>query len=219
MNVHSSALLWVLLSGAPAAAQTANPVSALSGAESLDRFLRETRTLRAEFHQELHDTQGRLMDTASGTLSLKRPNRFLWDYREPFEQRVVADAEDLWIYDVELGQVTVTPLEGSISSSPAMLLSGDGDVRDGFEVVESFESGDVRWVELRPKKQGADFHSVRVGFTAGALVGLELMDALDQTTRIRFHDLVVNPDIGNESFRFRPPAGVDVIGQPAGGRL
>ena len=206
-------LSWLSISAAVAQAQ--GPSDDADAAQHLDAFLDEVHTFRADFSQELLDGGGQLIEAASGTLSLKRPNRFLWSYREPFEQLVVADAQNLWIYDVELAQVTVAPLEGSISASPAMLLSGDRDVRDGFEVVDNFSEGDIDWITLAPRQDGTDFHWVRVGFDSRTLVGLELVDALDQTTSIRFDDVAVNPEIDDEFFGFIPPAGADVIGQPA----
>ena len=185
-----------------------------NGSRHLDRFLDETRTFRARFSQELLDGDGNLVEAASGTFSLKRPNRFLWSYAEPFEQQVVADAANVWIHDVELGQITVSPLDGMIASSPAMLLSGDGQVRDGFEITESFRDGPIEWIRLTPRERGVDFRLIQVGFDAGELAALILVDALGQVTSIEFHDVMVNPDIGDEFFEFNPPAGTDVIGDP-----
>ena len=196
------------------ASQTRLPAAGGVGSEPFDRFLDETRTLRAEFSQELLDGDGNLVETASGSFSLKRPDRFLWSYSEPFEQQVVADAENLWIHDVELEQVTVSPLEGAIASSPAMLLSGDGQVRDGFEIVETSSDGAINWISLAPTEPGVDFRSVQVGFDAGELFALVLVDALGQVTSIQFRNMAVNLDIEDEFFRFEPPAGADVIGEP-----
>ncbi len=201
-------------SQAQAQTQAQGPGIQDSGEQQLDRFLEETRTLRAEFSQELLDSSGQLIETASGTFSLKRPNRFHWSYREPYEQQVVADAVNLWIYDAELEQATVTPLAGAIASSPAMLLSGDRNVRDSFEIVESVHDGQVEWIGLAPKEQGADFGSVYVGFASGSLFALELVDALGQITSIQFRNVMVNLDIEDEFFQFEPPAGADVIGEP-----
>ena len=203
----------------PGAAQVEAPQTRLPTADgvgpgTLDRFLDETRTLQAEFSQELLDGGGNLIEEASGVFYLKRPNRFLWSYSEPFEQQVVADAENLWIHDVELEQVTVSPLEGAIASSPAMLLSGDGQVRDGFEIVETSGDGTIAWVSLAPREPGVDFRSVQVGFDAGELFALVLVDALGQVTSIQFRNMAVNLDIEDEFFRFEPPAGADVIGEP-----
>lgn len=186
------------------------------GAAALEHFLDTTRTLRAEFEQELWSSEGQLMETATGTLWLQRPNRFLWSYRTPFEQRVVADGEDLWIYDVELAQVTVSPLDAPATATPAMLLSGDRDVREGFEVLESFRADDIDWVRLAPKLESADFSAVLVGFRDGLLAGLELVDGLDQVTEIRFDGVETNPAVPEGVFQFSPPEGVDVIGLPDG---
>ena len=55
------------------------------------------------------------------------------------------------MYDVELAQVTVAPLDESVGSSPAMLLSGDRRVRDGFDVVQHYSLDGLDWVKLAPK--------------------------------------------------------------------
>ena len=201
--------LLLLLAGH---AWTQPAASDADGERALDGFLDDVQSLTANFRQELWTADQRLLETATGTLSLKRPNRFLWHYVEPIEQSVVADGEDLWMYDVELAQVTVTPLEDSPTSSPAMLLSGDRAVRDGFDVVRSFAVDGLQWVELEPKLGGTDFTSVRIGFNGSTPERLELVDGLDQVTRIEFSSVVVNPDLGDATFDFQPPPGVDVIG-------
>ena len=209
------AAVWATVSTAVVALSHAQaPEAGGNGPEHLERFLKDTRTLRAEFGQELLDGAGQPIEAATGTFSLKRPNRFLWSYREPYRQLVVADGMNLWIHDVELGQVTVAPLKGVISSSPAMLLSGEQNVRDGFQIVDSTSDGRIDWITLVPKQQGTDFHSVRVGFDSGELAALELVDALGQTTSIRFHNVTVNPGIEDAFFEFTPPARADVIGDP-----
>ena len=206
--------VWAAALSPSLGAQTDESVSGLDGSGLLERFLEETITLRAGFRQELWDSDGQLIETATGTLWLQRPNRFLWNYREPFEQLVVADGSNLWIYDVELGQATVSPLDEPIAATPAMLLSGDQAVRDGFEVLESFNADEMEWVRLAPKLEGTDFSAVLIGFRAGLLASLELVDGLDQVTLIQFEEVEVNPAISEDAFDFSPPEGVDVIGQP-----
>ena len=207
-GVLASTVAVVPTAAQEVASQTRLPAPDGVDSGSLDRFLDETRTLRAEFSQELLDGDGNLVETASGTFSLKRPNRFLWSYfLNPFEQQVVADGQNLWIHDVELEQVTVSPLQGAIASSPAMLLSGDARVRDGFEIVEAAEDGTIAWISLAPREQGMDFRSVQVGFDAGELFALVLVDALGQVTSIQFRNMAVNLDIEDEFFRFEPPCG------------
>ncbi|WP_428101946.1 outer membrane lipoprotein chaperone LolA [Candidatus Rariloculus sp.] len=182
------------------------------GTAALELFLDEVQTFTAEFEQELRSSDQRVLETAAGTLSLKRPNRFLWSYEAPIEQLVIADGEQLWMYDVDLAQVTVTPLEPGDAASPAMLLSGEQNVRDSFDIVDDFALDGQDWVRLSPKPGGADFRSVLIGFRDGLPAELELVDGLDQTTSIVFSEIAVNTGLSDSVFEFEPPAGVDVIG-------
>lgn len=185
-----------------------------TGSDLLDRFLDDVATLEARFEQELTTADGRLAERQSGTLSLERPSRFRWHYTEPFEQLLVADGEHLWMYDVDLEQVTVTPLDDA-ASTPAMLLSGDSAVREGFSVVDESADDGLRSVLLEPKLEGTDFRSVRIGFDGLTPRRLELVDGLGQTTTIDLFDVELNGDPDEDAFRFDPPRGVDVIGEPA----
>ena len=51
-----------------------------------------------------------------------------------------------------------------------------------------------------------------IGFDGTTPQRLELVDGSNQVTRIEFENVVVNPDLADAEFEFRPPAGVDVIG-------
>lgn len=188
---------------------------AVLGSTVLDRFLDEVDTLEARFEQELFSADGRLAERQSGTLVLERPSRFRWHYIKPFEQLVVADGKNVWVHDVELEQVTVTPLDDSAASSPAMLLGGDRAVRESFTVVDEIADGELRSVLLEPKLEGTDFRSVLIAFDGLVPRRLELVDGLGQVTSIELFDVELNGEIDRELFRFDPPRGADVIGKPA----
>jgi outer membrane lipoprotein carrier protein len=196
-----------VLAGSGAAAQ---PVQ--SGSATLEAFLDGVRSLSAEFRQEIWSDDQRLIQTDTGTLALARPNRFRWIYKEPTELTVVADGTQLWIYDAELSQVTVAPFDASMGVSPAMLLSGDRAVREGFDVVDSYPLEGLDWVKLSPKDGGGDFSAVLIGFDGTTPRRLELVDGLNQVTRIELSNLVVNPELSDDTFEFDVPAGVEVIG-------
>jgi outer membrane lipoprotein carrier protein len=189
-------------------------VEAEDGAALLDRFLDEVTTLEAHFEQHLWTADERLLESASGSLTLRRPNEFRWSYETPYEQQIVADAKNIWIYDVELEQVTVTAMDDATASSPAMLLSGDRAVREGFSVVETFARDGLDWVRLAPQLEGTDFQSVLIGFSGTEPRRLELVDGLKQVTRIELSDIAINPRIAEGAFELDLPDGVAVIGTP-----
>ena len=193
-------------------AQPAESGSAAQGMATLEAFLDGVQSLTADFKQELWTADQKLLQTETGSLSLKRPNRFRWTYVDPTELVVAADGTRLWIYDIELAQITVAPFDDTIGASPAMLLSGDRNVREEFEVVETTTADGLNWVKLAPIAGGSDFGSVRIGFSGTAPRRLELVDGLGQVTRIELDNLDVNPDLADQLFELDVPAGVDVIG-------
>ena len=189
----------------------ASAQSAAVGIERLEAFLDQVRSLTASFKQELWTEDERLLQTDTGSLSLKRPNRFRWTYDAPAELVIVADGEQLWIYDKELAEVTVTPFDDTVGASPAVLLSGDRNVREDFEVVQSYTLDALDWIKLEPKS-ASDFSSISIGFSGTELRQLELVDGLGQITRVELDDVVVNPEIADDVFHLDVPAGVDVSG-------
>jgi outer membrane lipoprotein carrier protein len=184
---------------------------AAEGVATLEAFLDGVGSLTADFTQELYDADQQLLQTETGTLQLKRPNRFRWTYQEPTELTIVADGTQLFIYDVELAQLTVTPFDDTVGASPAMLLSGDRNVREEFEVVQAVTHDGLDWIKLEPIGS-SDFSAISIGFSGTEPRRLELVDGLGQITRIELDNLVVNPAIGDDAFELDVPEGVNVIG-------
>jgi outer membrane lipoprotein carrier protein len=209
--MHRVSFLPVLtaawLAAAPAGAAEPQAVAP----SQLRAFLAETVTLEARFSQVLLETDSARAQVSEGTFYLHRPQRFRWDYTQPAPQLVVADGENLWLFDPDLEQATVRRLDDGLSSTPAMLLSGDGNLDDSFKVGAAYHEDGIDWVELAPVSGAADFSGVRVGFEAGRLASMELIDALGQTTVIRFSGVKVNIPLDPALFQFTPPPGADVI--------
>ena len=196
---------------AVAAVHSAAAQPAAEGVATLEAFLDGVGSLTADFTQELYDADQQLLQTETGTLQLKRPNRFRWTYQEPTELTIVADGTHLFIYDVELAQLTVTPFDDTVGASPAMLLSGDRNVREEFEVVQAVTHDGLDWIKLEPIGS-SDFSAISIGFSGTEPRRLELVDGLGQITRIELDNLVVNPEIGDDVFELEVPEGVNVIG-------
>lgn len=200
-----------------AMALIAAPAASAATGDSLARvesYLGSLKTLSAEFVQVVRDRDGQIVDRATGALSLSRPDRFRWDYRDPYVQTIVADGRKLWLYDSDLQQVTVRTLEAGLGSTPATLLSGSGKVGDSFVAGPVERDGELTWCRLQPKSTASDFERVSLAFDAsGQLAAMELVDKLGQATQIEFGKLRRNPTLDERLFRFVPPKGADVIGQ------
>ncbi len=207
---RSARLLPVLLLGA-----WALPAQAGVAIDRLNAFFATKEGLRASFVQTVQAPAFDQPEVSRGTLMLLRPNRFRWDYQEPYKQQIVADGQRLWLYDEELEQVVVKPLDKALGDTPAMLLSGSGVIGERFTVEELPDRGDgLAWVQLIPKQADTGFEAVRLGFDARDLRRMALVDGFGQVTRMQFSDVVRDPNIKPAAFRFVPPPGVDVIGDP-----
>jgi outer membrane lipoprotein carrier protein len=186
-------------------------------AERLEAALAGLTSLRAEFRQEVLDAQGAQTETAEGTVALARPGKFRWDYREP-AQLIVSDGTTVWLYDVDLAQVTIRPAAEALVGTPALLLSGEANVAAEFTIADGGRSDGLSWTRLTPKDPDGDFKELHVGIEGGQLRRMILVDRLGQTTRLDFERIERNPCLEPGSFSFTPPEGVDVIGRaPAGG--
>jgi outer membrane lipoprotein carrier protein len=210
---HASRWLGGLLACVLAPAALAQGGDAVA---SVDAYLATVKTLAADFSQVVRNRDNQIVDRASGRLSLSRPDRFRWDYEKPYLQTIVADGEQLWLYDSDLEQVTVRALDQGLGSTPAMLLSGSGKVGDAFASRGVQQLGDWKWYRLAPKQQGSDFEEVSLAFDRkGGLAAMELRDKLGQATVIEFGSVKRNVALDPRLFRFEPPPGADVIGRAA----
>ena len=190
------------------------PVFAHAGAvDQLHDFLKNTRTLKADFAQSVIAKNGRKPQQSSGVVAIARPGKLRWEIQKPFPQLVVGDGEKIWIHDPELQQVTVRKAGQAIGGSPAALLSGSNELEKNFTLKEAGEADGLNWVEATPKVSDSGFERVRLGFSGSELRAMELLDSFGQTTLIHFTRLERNPVLPAATFKFVPPAGVDVVGE------
>jgi chaperone LolA len=193
-------------------------LSAQAGAQtSLDNFLAQLKTMRAEFSQEVTDSKGRQVQNAAGKLTIVRPGRFRWELTPgggASPQLMVADGKNLWFYDRDLEQVSVKPASAALTATPAGLLSGEGDVRQWFTVAAAGKRDGLDWVKVVPKQGDADIREAQLAFDKLELRRMILKDKLGQTVRLDFLTSERNPAVPDADVEFSPPAGADVIGTP-----
>ena len=182
-----------------------------SGLNDLQRFYSEIKSYSASFDQTVMDEKMNLLEASSGELSIQRPGKFYWHYATPSEQLIVGDGKQVWIYDVELEQITHRQSEAAVTQTPAMLLSGEGDLAETFILEDAGQRDGLDWVRMIPKSRDSGFTDIHIGFSGGSLQLLEMQDNFGQTTQIRFKNVKENSDIPEQTFTFTPPAGVDVI--------
>ena len=180
----------------------------------LDRFLTQTQTMSANFKQTLKSSDGRLMQESAGVFYLQRPGKFRWNYTQPYPQEIVSDGEQIWVFDVDLEQVTVQKQGAgqNQNNTPMALLQNKQNLEDAFEIHERGSDSGLHRIELINRQADADFDRVMLGLDDKGLRFLQLHDQFEQTTYIFFTELQSNPELDAKLFEFTPPEGVDVFG-------
>jgi outer membrane lipoprotein carrier protein len=180
--------------------------------ELVQNKLNAIRSMTANFIQIVKAKQ-REVSRSSGTMALERPGRFRWQTKEPMEQLVVADGQKMWVYDVDLEQVTVKKQDKGLGGTAALFLSGYNDtVTRDFDVTQQ-SKGTVITFDLKSKSSKANFQRIKLIFTQDNLTGLELHDQLGQITSVKLIQIKSNPKLATQLFQFKPPKGVDIVKQ------
>lgn len=180
--------------------------------DQLSKKLANLDDVKSGFVQHTFDGKGSLLQTQQGQLSLKRPNKFLWQSEEPYAQLLISNGETLWQYDADLEQVTEQKLNQKLSATPALLLSGDTEkISQEYEIYSETLQDESHFV-LIPKQQDLLFDRLRLEFNElGLLARMVIKDEVGQKTIIRFQNIQTNQNLSNDAFNFEIPPGVDVI--------
>lgn len=189
-----------------------SPAFAQSAEKRLNDALASLDNLTADFKQTVLDEDKLIIQQSSGKVAIQRPGKFSWIYIEPYEQQIIADGKELWVYDVDLDQVTVKPMATGLASAPIMILMRDSNLAEEFNISEVGQRKFLYWVELEPKSRDIDYTKVYIGIADGVVKAMELRDKFGQSTQIVFENLRLNVVHNPKIFKFVPPEGVDVFG-------
>jgi len=180
--------------------------------DTLREFVRDVKTGRASFTQTVTSADGAKKRSSSGSFEFARPNRFRFHYAKPFEQLIVSDGQKVWIYDADLNQVTVRQLTQALGATPAALLAG-ASLEQEFELAAQPSKDGIDWVQATPRQKDGAFQSMRIGFRGKELAAVEILDSFGQRSVLQFSQYAANVALPEQSFRFVPPPGADVIEQ------
>ena len=201
--------LWIVTPSLVAAVNNDPLIELVNGLEPLAR-------LNAHFKQVVHDESGKKLQESEGQFFVLRPGKFRWETQIPEQTLLVADGINVWNYDPDLEQVSVAPLKGQ-DNTPAVLLSGDTK-KIGELFTVSYQKDCMapmqRCYRLVPQQKDGMLQWLGVNFTGQGIASMQFQDQLGNTTDLIFTQVKNNPRFDAGLFNFKPPKGVDVIGNP-----
>jgi len=174
--------------------------------------LSHIRAMKASFSQQIYAKQ-RVLTQSSGKMAFVRPRQFRWETTQPMEQLLIADGKKIWMYDVDLEQVTVKPQTESMGAAAGLFLSENKvNLTSDFSVKYERE-GKQEVFTLKARGKQANIQRMILRFAGDALESMELYDQLGQRTAVRFNQAKINVILPEHLFQFTPPEGVDVVQQ------
>lgn len=194
-------------------------VWAASASQHLQQHLASLKTYQAQF-KEADYAQDTLQAKKHGQFLLKRPGFFKWETFQPTHQILLVQGQNLSIYDVDLAQVTKKKITKQQDAGAAALLTQDTQkliknykVRYSKQACYTLNSRDKNTVNfvLKPIESGG-FKQLKLCFFHGTLVGMQILNNLNQLTDYQFTHIKLNHPIKQTAFKLTLKPGVTVIG-------
>ena len=182
-------------------------------ASELTSYLKNINSFQADFVQTILTANNKSKKTSKGFIVVKSPNNFYLEYTHPFKLLYVADGKKLWSYDEDLEQVVVKEQGDLLINTPAMILSNTKNLNKSYNIKKTGMINGWLWFELTPKDSNSNFEKVNLAFEDGKITAMGMIDSFGQITRLEFNNIIKNPKLAKNRFKFVPPKGVDVIGQ------
>jgi len=190
------------------------PVSGI--AQAVDRHYNHLTSLQADF-TESYQGAG-ISRRESGMLWLKRPGKMLWQYRFPREKIFVIEGKTAYFYAVGESQARKAPVNKLHDlRSPLRYLLGKTRLAKELERLslapEISPAAPANIVlEGIPRGMGERVTRVLLEINpANQIVRIVAQEIDGSSTEFAFSRLLENGAIPDTRFRFRPPAGVEII--------
>ena len=166
--------------------------------------LNQISYLQGQFRQRQFDGSDVVLAESSGSFKLLRPFFFIREISSPDKQLIVANAEYLWHYDIDLQTATRRPVVGNVEASPLQILGGDELVlREKYTVRK--DNDDT--FTLAPLNDAQGFRQLTVTFDAGIMRRMDIVDRLGQRVVVDFDQVDAQTPLTSSDFEFTPPPG------------
>ncbi|WP_321324231.1 outer membrane lipoprotein chaperone LolA [Thiomicrorhabdus sp.] len=181
--------------------------------KALQDYVNQLQTFKADFVQTQPDEELFQTNQSTGHFELNRPGKLTWQYFQPEQQKIVVDGHNLWVYDQDLDQVTVRPINDIKAELPLSWLLYRDPIQDKFSIIESGDKNGLQWFNLTPKAP-TYFQSIDVGMRDGEMVEVKMYQSPTNVTNVKFKNIQSNQVIPYKNFEFKMPEGADLVGTP-----
>lgn len=196
---------------APAANMTAGDVAA-----QVQKAYNAITTYEADFDQQYQMKAFGQTKTSKGHVIFVKPGKMRWDYTEPKDNVVVSDGTTLYSYVAADKQARKMMVKDSQMPTALAFLTGKGDLAKEFNLALmdskqlKFDGG---YVLKATPKVATNLYNFVLFYVDGKTYHVRrvlIVDAQDNRNRFDFNKPTVNGKVGDDKFKWSPPAGVTV---------
>lgn len=217
--LHLAVLVMLIVGFGPQhsfAAETQHNIDDL--ANKIESRYAHTIDLSADFTQTLLIAGFQTPIQSSGRVSIKKPGRLYWEYRDPQKEHVYVDGEQVAFYTPAHNQVIQATLSRLAESrAPLLLLQGATRLREHFDLEpvqhgDALENDGLQRLSLRSKGTtstrriviGVDPHTHYIRT-------LVMHEPNGNVTTIHFSNITANSNLPDSLFQCDMPADVEII--------
>jgi len=183
--------------------------------EALQQQLAAIKSFKAEFSQQVTDSQDEVIMQGEGNIALQQPMMIRWQQQSPDDTLFVSNGDKTYYFDSFAEQVTIMNTHSLIDSTPFVLLtSKDPEQWAKYQVVATdagFSVTPNKGVESQVEKLDISFNAKEQG-----LASLTVLDTSGQQSLFTFKEAKVNEALAAQTFEFTIPEGVEVDDQSQG---
>jgi len=187
-------------------------LSAVGQGAAIDRTAAGMAGMEAQFTHRFTPKGFKTSQVERGSVIFGRLPMMRWTYSAPEQKTFVFDGTRSWFYVPADRQVTVADLDDRRKSELPFLLIGDASARSKqFEVREQRRGASIT-TTLKPRSAAAAIRNVSIvmNATTNLIESVEYVDRDGNRTSFAFSGYH-RARTGADTFRFTPPAGVQVV--------
>lgn len=188
--------------------------------QDVQSVFQSVQTIETNFEQTIRSARfGE--KKSSGKLTIVRPGKMIWNYKNPKGRVFAADGEIITLYDPEDKQALISQQpKGSKLPAGFSFLMGEANLEKLFNVEvmsdQKNKAGNREVILMcKPKAQDAqDFKTIELTFEwlpKPMLVVSKTKDLLDSENELRFDHMKFNNKIADSTFDVKLPKGTPVV--------
>lgn len=165
-------------------------------------FFNQLEAIRANFTQTIFDDNSSALDTSSGTLVFKHPKQLYWHTKNPNEQILLLNNNELWFVDVELEQANLQQIN-DLAQTPLYFLINKPKSLKNIPKFAYTKAG-VHWYLSQDGQ-------IQFGFKNQQLYAISTTNDFGQTILITFDQIELAPNIQPNTFTLSLDENFDIV--------